>query len=127
MVKLTVVFESLAHDSVFNAFQEADYEHGLMLLLNAADLDLEVQAIFMVGSDTASKFSKSLVKKLRQLELFEVPCFSCVLESRGSGSECEVGKQIGIRALQERLDFVQALSYAQALERVSASAQVLFV
>ena len=96
MVSIVVYFESLhnfAATSSAQAQQEAAslndttigelrlrYEQGLDLLLNAADLEVPCSAIFMERADLNATIlqeclGESLIKKFRQLELYEIPTF----------------------------------------------------
>ena len=96
MVTIVVYFESLhnfAATSSAPAQQDAAslndttigelrlrYEQGLDLLLNAADLEVPCSAIFMERADLNATIlqeclGKSLIKKFKQLDLFEIPTF----------------------------------------------------
>lgn len=96
MVTIVVYFESLhnfAATSSAQAQQDAAslndttigelrlrYEQGLDLLLNAADLEVPCSAIFMERADLNATIlqeclGESLIKKFRQLELYEIPTF----------------------------------------------------
>lgn len=96
MVTIVVYFESLhnfAATSSSQAQQDAAslnyttigelrlrYEQGLDLLLNAADLEVPCSAIFMERADLNATIlqeclGESLIKKFRQLELYEIPTF----------------------------------------------------
>ena len=96
MVTIVVYFESLhnfAATSSAQAQQEAAslndttigelrlrYEQGLDLLLNAADLEVPCSAIFMERADLNATIlqeclGESLIKKFRQLDLYEIPTF----------------------------------------------------
>lgn len=96
MVSIVVYFESLhnfAATSSSPAQQDAAslndttigelrlrYEQGLDLLLNAADLEVPCSAIFMERADLNATIlqeclGESLIKKFRQLELYEIPTF----------------------------------------------------
>ncbi len=96
MVTIVVYFESLhnfAATSSSQAQQDAAslnyttigelrlrYEQGLDLLLNAADLEVLCSAIFMERADLNATIlqeclGESLIKKFRQLELYEIPTF----------------------------------------------------
>ena len=96
MVTIVVYFESLhnfAATSSSQAQQDAAslnyttigelrlrYEQGLDLLLNAADLEVPCSAIFMERADLNATIlqkclGESLIKKFRQLDLYEIPTF----------------------------------------------------
>lgn len=56
------------------------YEQGLDLLLNAADLEVPCSAIFMERAELNATIlqeclGESLIKKFKQLELYELPTF----------------------------------------------------
>ena len=96
MVTIVVYFESLhnfAATSSAQAQQDAAslnyttiselrlrYEQGLDLLLNAADLEVPCSAIFMERAKLNATIlqeclGESLIKKFKQLELYEIPTF----------------------------------------------------
>ena len=96
MVTIVVYFESLhnfAATSSSQAQQDAAslndttigelrlrYEQGLDLLLNAADLEVPCSAIFMERADLNATIlqeclGESLIKKFKQLDLYEIPTF----------------------------------------------------
>lgn len=96
MVTIVVYFESLhnfAATSSAQAQQDAAslndttigelrlrYEQGLDLLLNAADLEVPCSAIFMERADLNATIlqeclGESLIKKFKQLDLYEIPTF----------------------------------------------------
>lgn len=96
MVSIVVYFESLhnfAATSSAQAQQDAAslndttiselrlrYEQGLDLLLNAADLEVPCSAIFMERADLNATIlqeylGESLIKKFKQLDLYEIPTF----------------------------------------------------
>lgn len=96
MVTIVVYFESLhnfAATSSSPAQQDASslndttigelrlrYEQGLDLLLNAADLEVPCSAIFMERADLNATIlqeclGESLIKKFKQLDLYEIPTF----------------------------------------------------
>lgn len=96
MVSIVVYFESLhnfAATSSSQAQQDAAslndttlgelrlrYEQGLDLLLNAADLEVPCSAIFMERADLNATIlqkclGESLIKKFKQLDLYEIPTF----------------------------------------------------
>lgn len=96
MVTIVVYFESLhniAATSSALAQQKAAslndttlselrlrYEQGLDLLLNAADLEVPCSAIFMDSANLNATIlqeclGESLIKKFKQLELYEIPTF----------------------------------------------------
>ena len=96
MVTIVVYFESLhnfAATSSAPAQQDAAslndttiselrlrYEQGLDLLLNAADLEVPCSAIFMERAKLNATIlqkclGESLIKKFRQLDLYEIPTF----------------------------------------------------
>lgn len=59
------------------------YQQGLDLLLNAADLEQPCMAIFneyesITAEALEEALGPSLLKKFKQLELYEVPCYACV-------------------------------------------------
>lgn len=56
--------------------------HGLYLLLNAEDFNLNPQAVFY--KTDFENFSDELLKNFAQLSLFEIPCvfFECTEEDR---------------------------------------------
>lgn len=72
MIELTVVFES----QINSPASQTAWEQGMWLLLNACDVEMQVQAIFMQDPRLVPL---ALGKKLQQLDLYEVPC--CMLES----------------------------------------------
>ena len=96
MVTIVVYFESLhnfAATSSAQAQQDAAslndttiselrlrYEQGLDLLLNAADLEVPCSAIFMERAKLNAtilqeRLGESLIKKFKQLDLYEIPTF----------------------------------------------------
>lgn len=96
MVTIVVYFESLhnfaATSSELAQHNEASlndttlselrlrYEQGLDLLLNAADLEVPCSAIFMERADLNATIlqeclGESLIKKFKQLDLYEIPTF----------------------------------------------------
>lgn len=96
MVTIVVYFESLhnfAASSSAQAQQDAAslndttiselrlrYEQGLDLLLNAADLEVPCSAIFMERAELNATIlqeclGESLIKKFKQLDLYEIPTF----------------------------------------------------
>lgn len=96
MVTIVVYFESLhnlAATSSAPAQQDAAslndttigelrlrYEQGLDLLLNAADLEVPCSAIFMERAELNATIlqeclGESLIKKFKQLDLYEIPTF----------------------------------------------------
>lgn len=96
MVTIVVYFESLhnfAATSSAQAQQDAAslndttiselrlrYEQGLDLLLNAADLEVPCSAIFMERAKLNATIlqeclGESLIKKFKQLDLYEIPTF----------------------------------------------------
>ena len=96
MVTIVVYFESLhnfAATSSSQAQQDAAslndttigelrlrYEQGLDLLLNVADLEVPCSAIFMERADLNATIlqeclGESLIKKFKQLDLYEIPTF----------------------------------------------------
>lgn len=72
MIELTVVFES----QINSLAAQTAWEQGIWLLLNACDVEMQVQAIFMQDPRLVPL---ALGKKLQQLDLYEVPC--CMLKS----------------------------------------------
>lgn len=96
MVKISVVFESGHED---------EYEHGLMLLLNATDVEMQVQAIFM--NQALSAMTESMLKKIGQLALYEVPTFTL--------------------AFHQAIPEAQVITYECLTKLLSKSEHVLFV
>lgn len=89
MVDLTVVFESLPQSD------EYAWEHGLNLLLNGADVEFIVQAIFICDFGVPV-LSSSLLKKLKQLELYEIDSKYCLRQEQS-----ELGSLVQLSFLQE--------------------------
>lgn len=119
MVKLTIVFSSLSDNSDhLKTEQEFDYEHGLMLLLNASDVDMNTEALFLVDDSGSVTFSDSLIKKLRQLELFDIPSSFCCVNKVSSNT---------LAMFNEKLPFINHISYLEFTNKLSNSEQVIWI
>lgn len=62
----------------------------MWLLLNACDVDLSVQAIFL---QNPNELAESTTKKMQQLELYEIPSFICIGSEQGQVCNLEPESQ----------------------------------
>lgn len=95
-----------------------DYEHALMLLLNAADVQMEVQGLFLIDKNSSFLDDESLIKKFKQLDLFEVPCSACTVNDQGSDN---------LAVLLHKLPFINAITYQDFNHIVSQSEHVIWL
>ena len=95
-----------------------DYEHALMLLLNAADVQMEVQGLFLIDKNSSFLDDESLIKKFKQLDLFEVPCSACTVNNQGSDN---------LAVLLHKLPFINAITYQDFNHIVSQSEHVIWL
>lgn len=95
-----------------------DYEHALMLLLNAADVQMEVQGLFLIDKNSSFHEDESLIKKFKQLDLFEVPCSACTINDQSSDNLAE---------LLDKLPFINAITYKDFNHIVSQSEHVIWL
>lgn len=95
-----------------------DYEHALMLLLNAADVQMEVQGLFLIDKNSSFLEDESLIKKFKQLDLFEVPCSACTINDQS----CD-----NLAVLLHKLPFINAITYKDFNHIVSQSEHVIWL
>lgn len=95
-----------------------DYEHALMLLLNAADVQMEVQGLFLIDKNSSFLDDESLIKKFKQLDLFEVPCSACTVNDQSSDN---------LAVLLHKLPFINAITYQDFNHIVSQSEHVIWL
>lgn len=95
-----------------------DYEHALMLLLNAADVQMEVQGLFLIDENSSFLEDESLIKKFKQLDLFEVPCSACTINDQSSDN---------LAVLLHKLPFINAITYKDFNHIVSQSEHVIWL
>lgn len=141
MVSIVVYFESLhnfAATSSSQAQQDAAslndttigelrlrYEQGLDLLLNAADLEVPCSAIFMDRADLNATIlqeclGESLIKKFKQLDLYEIPTF--VLAPSNVATELDTNVAT---ALDTNVETSLDTSVASSLQSKSATSAIL--
>ena len=141
MVTIVVYFESLhnfAATSSSQAQQDAAslndttigelrlrYEQGLDLLLNAADLEVPCSAIFMERAKLNATIlqkclGESLIKKFRQLELYEIPTFVLAPSNVATALDTNVATALDTSVATE-LD----TSVASSLQSKSATSAIL--
>ena len=141
MVSIVVYFESLhnfAATSSSQAQQDAAslndttiselrlrYEQGLDLLLNAADLEVPCSAIFMDRSKLNATIlqkclGESLIKKFRQLELYEIPTFVLAPSNVATELDTNVATELDTN-VATALD----TSVASSLQSKSATSAIL--
>lgn len=121
------------------------YQQGLDLLLNAADLEQPCMAIFneyesITAEQLEAALGPSLLKKFKQLELYEVPCFACVVnpaaadaddaadavadpdavDANGSevrGVTCDEGSCVALESATAKVfEFVQTVGFEREFE-----------
>lgn len=111
MVELTVVFES----DTTNAANQTSWEQGMWLLLNACDVEMKVQAVFMRHPQFVPL---SLGKKLQQLDLYEVPSFVCpqsAVDTEQANSETQ------------SWDWLNKIDHQDAASKLENSRQIISV
>ena len=136
MVTIVVYFESLhnfAATSSAQAQQDAAslndttigelrlrYEQGLDLLLNAADLEVPCSAIFMERADLNATIlqeclGESLIKKFRQLELYEIPTFVLAPSNVATELDTNVATELDTSVATELDSSLQSKSATSAI------------
>ena len=141
MVTIVVYFESLhnfAATSSAQAQQDAAslndttiselrlrYEQGLDLLLNAADLEVPCSAIFMERAELNATIlqeclGESLIKKFKQLDLYEIPTF--VLAPSNVATELDTNV---VTALDTKVATALDTNVASSLQSKSATSAIL--
>ena len=109
---------SAGQNCVWESELSLDYEHALMLLLNAADVQMEVQGLFLIDKNSSFLDDESLIKKFKQLDLFEVPCSACTVNDQGSDN---------LAVLLHKLPFINAITYQDFNHIVSQSEHVIWL
>ena len=89
-----------------------------MLLLNAADVQMEVQGLFLIDKNSSFLDDESLIKKFKQLDLFEVPCSACTVNDQSSDN---------LAVLLHKLPFINAITYQDFNHIVSQSEHVIWL
>lgn len=119
-MELTVVFESEVGDSTLA------WEHGMWLLLNACDLEMLVQAVFLCSAEALSQLPESLAKKLQQFDLYDIPSFALESGLKKSQVASKIGEMGNIR---NQLDWswVLAQPSQKIAELLENSQQVISV
>lgn len=149
MVTIVVYFESLhnfAATSSAPAQQDAAslndttigelrlrYEQGLDLLLNAADLEVPCSAIFMERADLNATIlqeclGKSLIKKFKQLDLYEIPTFVLAPSNVATALDTNVATSLDTNvatALDTSVATELDTSVASSLQSKSATSAIL--
>lgn len=101
------------------------YQSGLDLLLNAADLELNVAALLDLKSVTGSKLEQfmgeSLVKRFKQLDLYDIEAFYV-----GSISDASTALASDDKSF-ESLDFIKAIDEKEAVELKSRAKKIIYV
>ena len=136
MVTIVVYFESLhnfAATSSSQAQQDAAslndttiselrlrYEQGLDLLLNAADLEVPCSAIFMDRSKLNATIlqkclGESLIKKFRQLDLYEIPTFVLAPSNVATELDTNVATELDTSVATELDSSLQSKSATSAI------------
>lgn len=110
MVELTVVFES----DITNAANQTSWEQGMWLLLNACDVEMKVQAVFMRHPQNVPL---SLGKKLQQLDLYEIPSFVCP----------QAGAAVDSNAETMSWNWLNHITYQDAALKLENSRQIISV
>ncbi len=96
------------------------YEQGLDLLLNAADLEQSCVAIFnefapVSAAALEQALGPSLLKKFKQLELYEVPCYACIDKDMREASTDSSSAAVH-SATEQVFAFVQTVGFDTDLE-----------
>ena len=149
MVSIVVYFESLhnfAATSSSQAQQDAAslndttigelrlrYEQGLDLLLNAADLEVPCSAIFMERADLNATIlqeclGESLIKKFKQLDLYEIPTFVLAPSNVATPLDTNVATELDTNvatALDTNVATELDTSVASSLQSKSATSAIL--
>lgn len=149
MVTIVVYFESLhnfAATSSSQAQQDAAslndttigdlrlrYEQGLDLLLNAADLEVPCSAIFMERADLNATIlqkclGESLIKKFKQLDLYEIPTFVLAPSNVAMPLDTNVATALDTNAataLDTNVATALDTSVASSLQSKSATSAIL--
>lgn len=112
LVELTVVFES----DITNAANQISWEQGMWLLLNACDVEMSVQAVFMRHPQNVQL---SLGKKLQQLDLYEVTSFVCP-QSQAVDTELANSKILS-------WDWLNQIDHQDAASKLENSRQIISV
>ena len=149
MVTIVVYFESLhnfAATSSAQAQQDAAslndttiselrlrYEQGLDLLLNAADLEVPCSAIFMERAELNATIlqeclGESLIKKFRQLDLYEIPTFVLAPSNVATALDTDVATALDTNVamvLDTNVATALDTSVASSLQSKSATSAIL--
>lgn len=101
------------------------YEQGLDLLLNAADLEVPCSAIFMERAELNATIlqeclGESLIKKFKQLDLYEIPTF--VLAPSNVATELDTDV---VTALDTKVATALDTNVASSLQSKSATSAIL--
>ena len=141
MVTIVVYFEGLhnfAATSSAQAQQDAAslndttiselrlrYEQGLDLLLNAADLEVPCSAIFMERAKLNATIlqeclGESLIKKFKQLDLYEIPTFVLAPSNVSTALDTNV-----VTALDTKVATALDTNVASSLQSKSATSAIL--
>lgn len=141
MVTIVVYFESLHNfAATSSALSQQDaaslndttinelrlrYEQGLDLLLNAADLEVPCSAIFMERAKLNATIlqeclGESLIKKFKQLDLYEIPTFVLAPSNVATALDTTVAT-----ALDTNVATALDTSVASSLQSKSATSAIL--
>lgn len=109
------------------------YEQGLDLLLNAADLEVTCSAIFMERAELNATIlqeclGESLIKKFKQLDLYEIPTFVLAPSNVAMPLDTNVATELDtnvVTALDTKVATALDTNVASSLQSKSATSAIL--